>query len=116
MDSDRYRERLEHERSRVVGLIGELRTEVGSEPENEQAGELSAYDQHPADAGTDTFERERDIGILDQLERELAEIEAALERIDAGTYGIDETTGEPIAEERLEAIPTARTNIETADR
>ena len=61
------------------------------------------------------FEREKDIAILEQLERELAEIEAALQRLDEGTYGIDEVTGDPIAPERLEAYPIARTNVDSAD-
>jgi RNA polymerase-binding transcription factor DksA len=71
--------------------------------------------QHQADEGSELFEREKDIAILEQLERELAEIEAALQRLDEGTYGIDEVTGDPIAPERLEAYPIARTNIESAD-
>jgi RNA polymerase-binding transcription factor DksA len=66
--------------------------------------------------GSETFEREKDLSILEQLEDELAELQAALERIDAGTYGIDEVTGEPIAPERLEAVPTARTNVDTEGR
>jgi DnaK suppressor protein len=45
----------------------------------------------------------------------MAEIEAALQRLDDGTYGIDEVTGEPIADERLEALPTARTNVGNAE-
>jgi RNA polymerase-binding transcription factor DksA len=59
------------------------------------------------------FEREKDMAILEHLERELAEIEAALQRLDEGTYGVDEVTGEPIAPERLEAYPIARTNIDS---
>src|SRR5262249_4531255 len=69
--------------------------------------------QHPADTASETFEREKDVSILEQLEEELAELQAALERIDQGTYGIDEVTGEPIAPERLTAFPTARTNVDT---
>ena len=42
---------------------------------------------------------------------ELGEIEAALQRLDDGTFGVDEVTGEPIDPERLEALPTARTNV-----
>ena len=68
-----------------------------------------------ADAGTATFEREKDLSILEQLENELAELQAALERVDAGTYGIDEETGEPIDPERLDAFPTARTNVRPHD-
>ena len=60
------------------------------------------------------FEREKDLGILEGLEVDLAEIEAALQRLDEGTYGLDEETGEPIDPERLEARPAARTNIPPA--
>ncbi len=56
-------------------------------------------------------EREKDLAILEGLEADLAEIEAALQRLDEGTYGIDENTGEPIDPARLDALPTARTNI-----
>jgi RNA polymerase-binding transcription factor DksA len=113
---ERARTRLLEEKARVERLIQQLKVEIGDEPENDQFSELAAYDQHPADMGSETFEREKDLSILEQLERELAEVEAALERVDAGTYGIDETTGEPIAPERLEAFPTARTNVQTRPR
>jgi RNA polymerase-binding transcription factor DksA len=112
MDVDDARRRLEAERSRVEDLIGELRADLDNESESDDA-ELSDYDQHQADAGTETFEREKDLSILESLETELAEIEAAIERVDNGTYGVDEVTGEPIDADRLEAQPTARTNVGT---
>jgi RNA polymerase-binding transcription factor DksA len=115
VDADDARERIESEQSRVEELIEGLKTELGTS-ENEDISELADYDQHPADTATETFEREKDLSILEQLENELAELQAALERIDAGTYGIDEETGDPIAPERLEAFPTARTNIHGAER
>src|SRR6476619_4887978 len=105
------REQLERERERVHGLISNLRSEGLDEEEASQSGELTHYDQHPADQASDTFEREKDLSILERLETDLAEIEAALQRVDDGTYGIDEVTGEPIDPERLSALPTARTNI-----
>jgi RNA polymerase-binding transcription factor DksA len=111
IDEGQARERLEAERQRVEGLIAGVQNEGIGESESEQSGELADYDQHPADTASDTFEREKDLAILEQLEGELAEIEAALQRLDEGTYGVDEQTGEPIDPERLEAIPTARTNI-----
>jgi RNA polymerase-binding transcription factor DksA len=113
MDTDDARRRLEAERSRVSGLIHEMRVELDSEEESGDA-ELADYDQHPADSGSDTFEREKDLSILDGLEAELAEIEAAIERIDHGTYGIDEVTGAPIDPDRLEAVPEARTNVDSS--
>jgi RNA polymerase-binding transcription factor DksA len=112
IDPEEARERVEAERERVEGLIRHLRDELDDETDGEQS-ELADYDQHPADSGSETFEREKDLSILDQLEAELAELQAALERIDAGTYGIDEVTGKPIARERLEALPAARTNVDT---
>jgi RNA polymerase-binding transcription factor DksA len=115
MDAEDARRRVEAERERVEGLVRRLRDELDDENEGDQS-ELADYDQHPADSGSETFEREKDLSILEQLEAELVELQAALERIDAGTYGIDEVTGDPIAPERLEAMPTARTNIDSQSR
>jgi RNA polymerase-binding transcription factor DksA len=112
-DDAEARERLEHERERLNGLIDNLKSEGLDEEEASQSGELTHYDQHPADQASETFEREKDLAILEGLEQELAEIEAALQRIDDGTYGIDEVTGQPIDPERLRAAPSARTNIDT---
>jgi RNA polymerase-binding transcription factor DksA len=114
MDPDQARDRLQHEQTRVEGLISELRTELGTS-ETDGMSELADYDQHPADTASETFEREKDLSILEQLEAELAELQAALERVDAGTYGTDEVTGEPIDPARLDALPTARTNIAASD-
>ena len=112
IDPELARERLSEEQARVEGLIAGLRDELGTS-ESEDVSELTDYDQHPADMGTETFEREKDLSILEQLEAELSELQAALERIDNGTYGIDEVTGEPIDPARLEALPSARTNVDT---
>jgi len=115
VDESAARERLERERARVGELISELRSEGLDEEEAAQSGDLTHYDQHPADQGSEMFEREKDLAILEGLEGDLAEIEAALQRLDEGTYGIDEVTGDPIDPERLDALPTARTNIAPAN-
>src|SRR3954451_4337576 len=114
MDPDQARERLQAEQARVQGLVEGMRGEFGT-AENDDISELADYDQHPADTGTETFEREKDLSILEQLENELAELQAALARVDDGTYGVDEITGEPIDPARLDAIPTARTNVDTEE-
>jgi DnaK suppressor protein len=111
-DDDAARNRLRSDQERVRGLIEGLREEGLDQEEADQVGDLSHLPQHPADQGSEVFEREKDMAILEQLEHELAEIEAALQRLDEGTYGIDEVTGAPIAPERLEAYPIARTNID----
>ncbi|MGQ0826216.1 MAG: hypothetical protein ACT4OX_14495 [Actinomycetota bacterium] len=112
-DEAAARRRLEAGRERVHGLIASLREEGIGQTEADQVGELTHYDQHPADQASETFEREKDLSILEGLESELAEIEAALARLDEGTYGVDEVTGAPIDPARLEAYPIARTNIDT---
>jgi RNA polymerase-binding transcription factor DksA len=62
--------------------------------------------------GTETFEREKDLSILEQVEAELADVEHALRRLDEGTYGTCEIDGKPIPEDRLEAMPAARLCLE----
>lgn len=66
------------------------------------------YDQHPADTGTETFEREKDATIRGMIEGQLAEVEYSLRRLDQGAYGVCEACGQPIVEARLEAKPAAR--------
>jgi RNA polymerase-binding transcription factor DksA len=109
IDPEHARHRIEEEKARVAGLIRDVGGPLTDESQSEDAGQTD----DPASHGTDTFEREKDLSILESLERELAELEAALERIDNGTYGIDEVTGDPITRERLETLPAARTNVDT---
>ena len=112
IDEDAARQRLEAEKERVSSLIQGFGGEGLDEEAADAVGDL-AHVSDPADQASETFEREKDISILEQLERDLAEIEAALQRLDDGSYGIDEVTGDPIAPERLEAYPVARTNVDT---
>jgi RNA polymerase-binding transcription factor DksA len=107
MDLDHARDLLEEERIRLAGLREGL-DDVRNESENDSLSELSSLDQHQADVGTETFEREKDLSILERVEAELADVEHALERIDEGTYGICEACGKPIGDERLEAMPASR--------
>ena len=106
MDADRARQRLLAERERLTALIDSLDADLGTDQVED-----ADNDQRPTAEGTVTFEREKQIAIRDGVIAELAEVDAALERVDAGTYGIDEETGKPIDPARLEALPTARTNI-----
>ncbi len=87
-------------------------TALRAEPDEE----LSHLDQHPADQGTDLFERERDEGLADALREELAAIERAEARVEQGTYGISVVSGRPIPDERLEAIPWADRNADEQGR
>ncbi|PYZ97946.1 hypothetical protein CR205_04945 [Alteribacter lacisalsi] len=82
----------------------------------DRTGELSNYDNHPADSGSELFERSKDSALYGQAKNHLKEIDRALEKMDKGTYGICEQSGERIPLERLEANPLAKTTVEAADK
>jgi len=107
MDPDRARERLDEERARLQSVKDTFAGE-SDETENESLAELSDIDQHQADVGTETFEREKDLSILERVEAELADVEHALGRISDGTYGTCQACGRVIDDERLDAMPAAR--------
>ncbi|MCT1577370.1 yteA family sporulation protein [Oceanobacillus kimchii] len=81
----------------------------------EDVGELSNYDNHPGDTGTELFEREKDISLQEHTEKELEDINKALHSLEEGSYGICTVCGEDIPYERLEAIPTTDRCIEHAN-
>ncbi|MEX2044964.1 MAG: TraR/DksA C4-type zinc finger protein [Opitutus sp.] len=78
----------------------------------DDTGDLSAYGQHMADAGTDTFDRDFALSMVASEQEALSEIDAAIKRIHDGTYGICEITHKPIAKDRLLAVPFARHSAE----
>ena len=99
---DRFRQRLEEELVRqrdfaeAITHQGSLRDEVS---------ELSVVDNHPADVGTEVFERSKDIGLRENALIQVDKITEALDRIQAGNYGLCEICGREIPLERLEAMP-----------
>ena len=107
MEADQVRQLLADEQERLESLRQEY-TGMRDESEGDSLQELSSVDQHQADVGSETFEREKDLTILDEIEGELADIEHALRRLDEGTYGTCEACGKTIPDERLEAMPAAR--------
>src|SRR6516225_7298583 len=103
--------RLMKQRQRLLGLrealleeIHKLRLEASEENPN--------YSMHPADAATDSFDRDIVLGLASFKQEGLYEIDAALGRIDDGTYGVCELTGQLIPWKRLEAIPWTRFSLE----
>jgi len=78
----------------------------------DDAGDLSSYGQHMADAGTDTFDRDFALSMVASEQEALGEIDAAIKRIQTGSYGICEITNKPIAKERLLAVPFTRYSAE----
>lgn len=107
------RTRLESERDRLVSLRDRGEETAGLyEEQSEASGDLADYDQHPGDVGTETFERTKELAVQEQLDAELADVEAALGRIEDGSYGRCEVCGTKIAPERLEALPATRYCLE----
>jgi RNA polymerase-binding protein DksA len=103
VDIDHFRKRLLDERARVQGAIDYLHKEHPGSMEDETQ-EIPS-DNHPGDVATITLDREIDYTLEENEERVLKAIDAALERIEKGTFGICQTCVQPIDPERLEALP-----------
>ena len=116
MDPDRARKRLEEERERLERIRDSLTADPETTGDASSIDELSAVDQHPGDIGTETFEHEKNQSLLESVSAQLADIEAAFERLEKGTYGKSVLSGEPIGDERLEAVPYARYTVEEQAR
>ena len=80
-------------------------TELLNEDMRESLGELSLLDNHPADIGTEVYQRSQDVAEHDRLIHRVEAIDVALERLDKGEYGRCEHCGHDIPFERLEALP-----------
>lgn len=117
IDTASLRARLEEERTRLAGAARFLERENPGSMEDE-LGELTdgSADNHLGDMATITFDRELDEGLGEGVQQTLAEVDAALARMDDGTYGLCEVCGKPIAPERLQAIPWARLCIDDQRR
>lgn len=77
-----------------------------ADSQRENTGELSMVDNHPGDTATEIYERGKDVALNEHAESKLKEVEEALDRMTAGHFGQCATCGQPIAFERLEAVPT----------
>jgi RNA polymerase-binding protein DksA len=108
----KYREMLLEKRRSLLGDMAGM--EIGSLGRNHQesSGDLSTMPTHPADIGSDNFEHEFTLGLLQNERALLADIDDALMRIDEGTYGICLGTGKPIGKPRLTARPWCKYCIE----
>jgi DnaK suppressor protein len=108
MDEERARELLTAERERIERALSRLAHAETGEPADEE---------DPANLASDLYQDELDEGLVDDLREELAAVERAEARLAAASYGLSVESGEPIPDERLEAIPTAeRTAEEEAGR
>jgi len=111
MSTEQARERLIAERDRLTE-VRDAATRLSTSATEAAQRELSSVDQHPAEQATETLERELDLGVLQSVESELTEVQAALERVEAGSYGKCAVCGKTIADGRLEAMPATRYCVE----
>lgn len=115
-DLEHFRQLLLDKRAELLGDVNSIESEALKKSRLDAAGDLSSMPIHMADLGTDNFEQEFSLGLMASERKLLSEINAALKRIDDGTFGICEGTGELISRNRLEANPWARYTIEHASR
>jgi DnaK suppressor protein len=103
MDLERARELLAAERERIERALARLAHQDTGEPADEE---------DPANLASDLYQDELDEGLADDLREELAALERAETRLAAGTYGLSIESGQPLPDERLEAIPVAERTAE----
>lgn len=102
---------LLQKRAQIIGDVTNFESEALG---GQGSGSLSNMPQHMADAGSDTYDQSLNLDLATSQRKFLKEIEDAIARIDAGTYGICELLGKAIDQERLEHAPWARYSIEGA--
>jgi DnaK suppressor protein len=116
IDTDKFRTSLLEERRRVAEAISYLHEENPGTIEEETEEIIGSAENHPADAATVTVDREIDYTLQDNSEHVLRAIDAALVRLDEGTFGTCTSCGRPIEPERLEFLPYATLCIDCKRR
>jgi len=111
-----YQRRLLALKRRLGADLTALEAEALHATGGEASGGLSDVPTHPADLGTDAYEEEIDLSLLEKKDQILDEINDALERIEQGTFGRCEECGQEIPRERLQALPYARYCLRDAQR
>ena len=116
IDVEEFRKLLEDERAGLMDLHQRQRADMEEEARDVAENELATADfNEPADIGAQLADRDRDKAQDVEVKAQIAEIDAALERIANGTYGISIVTGKPIPVERLRDLPWASTTVEEAE-
>jgi DnaK suppressor protein len=101
------RTQLRDERLELERQMAEIEEGSFGTPQSELSGDVASFDEEYADAGTATFERERDLSLSNNIRDLIEKIDKALERIEDGTYGLCERCGRPIEKARIKALPYA---------
>ena len=110
-----FRDLLIERLKEITGSVNHIETEALKTSRLDSTGDLSSMPIHMADIGSDNYEQEFALGLMDSERKIVMEIYDALRRIQNGTYGICEGTGEPIPKMRLEGIPWTRYCVKYAE-
>ncbi len=113
-DAKHFKELLLEKRREILRNVTEFEDEALKKSHLDATGDLSSMPIHMADLGTDNYEQEFALGLMDSERKLLREIDNALGRLENKTYGICEGTGKPISKARLKAQPWARYCVEHA--
>lgn len=111
---EHFKQVLLKKRREIVGDVNEIEDEALKQQRLDASGDLSSMPIHMADLGTDTYEQEFALGLIDSERKLLRKIDDALARIEKGVYGVCEGTSKPILKDRLEAKPWAQYGVEYA--
>ena len=103
-EQDELRKRLLEERAELDSQLTTIEETSFATSQSDMSGEVS-FDEENADAGTFTFERERDLSIENNVRDLIGKVDRALARMDEGTYGVCSRCGKPIEKARLKALP-----------
>lgn len=98
---------LAKEEAKLQSLLQSLRQDERNIPASRSIGTLSSYDQHPADEGSETYEREKDLGLLRDTQQQITQVQRARKKLRQGTYGLCDNCKRPIGNERQKALPHA---------
>lgn len=107
-----FRKLLLERRQVLAGDVNRMGDEAMRKSRQSASGDLSSMPFHMADIGTDNYEQEFTLGLIENEEDELRAIDDALEKIEEGTFGTCESCGGPIKKARLKAMPHARNCID----
>ena len=110
-----FRELLVEKLKEIVGDVQHIESGALKTSRQDSAGDLSSMPIHMADIGSDNYEQEFSLGLMDSERKIVREIHEAIKRIQEGTYGICEGTGEPIPKMRLKGIPWTRYCVKFAE-
>lgn len=113
-DLKQFKQILLEKRREILRNVNEFEDEALKKSRLDATGDLSSMPIHMADLGTDNYEQEFALGLMDSERKLIREIDKALARIEKKTYGICEGTGKPIPKARLKAQPWARYCVEYA--